>query len=67
MANQLERPALTAEIADLQRQQYKSLGDAISLGWTAEELAAWQNRDTRITFLERQLAEIDALTRGDAA
>jgi hypothetical protein len=56
MANQSERTPIVAEIADLQKKQYESLGNAICLGWTAEELAAWQERDTRMTSLERQLA-----------
>jgi len=59
MADQLTR-ALVAEIAELQKQQSEALGNAIYLGWTAQELAAWQKRAIRITHLGRQLAEIDA-------
>lgn len=60
MADQLTRPLLVAEITELQKQQSEAHVNAIYLGWTAEERAAWETRDAHIASLRLQLAALDA-------
>jgi hypothetical protein len=63
MADDSERAAIVAEIAELQKQHSEAHIKAIYVGWTREEEAARQNRDGRIALLHRQLAGLDRTSR----
>jgi hypothetical protein len=64
MAHQSKRAMILTEIAELQKQNSEANITAIYVGWTAEEDAARNKRDARLSLLHRQLTEFDQTSRG---
>jgi hypothetical protein len=64
MAHQSKRATILGEIAELQKQNSEANITAIYVGWTAEEDAARNKRDARLSLLHRQLTEFDQTSRG---
>jgi hypothetical protein len=63
MADHSKRATLLAEIAELQKLNSEANITAIYVGWTAEEEAARNKRDARLSLLHRQLTEFDRSSR----
>jgi len=63
MADPLERALLVAEIAQLEKQHSEAHIKAIYVGWTREEEAARNKRDTRLALLHRELTGLDGTSR----
>jgi len=63
MADHSKRAAILAEMAELQKQNSEANITAIYVGWTAEQDAAPNKRDARLSLLHRQLTEFDRSSR----
>lgn len=55
MADAFRKAQLTAELLELTQKQLKALEDATLLGWLPGQLAIYQERGERVSFLRREL------------